>query len=43
MVCPGRAAAQVVLLDHAYFLGHLFTFSPSTVVHRAVAVPCGRE
>jgi len=39
----GRAAGQVVLKDDAYFLGHLFTFSPSMVLHRTVTVPCDRE
>src|SRR5215472_10957354 len=29
----GRAAGQVVLQDDAYFLGHLFTFLPSMVLH----------
>src|SRR5215472_18876411 len=35
----GRATGQVVLQDDAYFLGHLFTFSPSMVQHRTAAVP----
>jgi hypothetical protein len=35
---PGRAACQVVLEDDGYFLGHLFTFSRSMVLHRTVAV-----
>jgi len=40
---PGRAAGQVVLQDDGCFLGDLFTFSPSMVLHRAVVVSCDRE
>ena len=39
----GRAAGQAVLNDDAYFLGHLFTFPPSIMLHRAVALPCDHE
>jgi hypothetical protein len=35
----GWAAGQVVLKEDAYFLGRLFTFSPSMVLHRTVVVP----
>ena len=40
---PGRAAGQVVLQDGGYFLGHLFTFSPSRALHRTVAASCDRQ
>jgi hypothetical protein len=32
-----RAAGQVVFKDDGYFLGHVFTFPPSRVLHRTVA------
>jgi hypothetical protein len=38
-----RATGQVILQDDSYFLGQLFTFSPSRVLHRTVAMPCDRE
>jgi len=39
----GWAAGQVVFKDDGYFLGHVFTFPPSIVPARTVAVPCDRE
>jgi len=42
MVLVGWAAGQVVFKDDSYFLGHAFTFPPSIVPARTVAVSCDR-
>ena len=39
----GRAAGQIVPKDDGYFLGHVFTFPRSRVLHRTVAVSCDCE